>query len=170
MRKIIFHQDLLDLIKNRKGKALNLGCGESEYSSLLSKNGWQVDLIDKNKEILKQEYFNNQKVFILDLENPKNRFRIKKILSKNYDLILLIKYTNRKILKSLDSILRYNGLIFIENFMEENFRKNRGYKLRKFELSISRYRMIKFFQDYNIKYRVQSAILKKRSHRRNSFS
>ena len=82
----------------------------------------------------------------------------------------MIKYTNRKILKSLDSILRYNGLIFIENFMEENFRKNRGYKLRKFELSISRYRMIKFFQDYNIKYRVQSAILKKRSHRRNSFS
>ena len=37
MRKIIFHQDLLDLIKNRKGKALNLGCGESEYSSVLSK-------------------------------------------------------------------------------------------------------------------------------------
>ena len=131
MRKIIFHQDLLGLIKNRKGKALNLGCGESEYSSVLSKNGWQVDLIDKNKEILKQKYFNNQKVFILDLENPKNRFRIKKILSKKYDLILLIKYTNRKIFRSLDSILKYNGLIFIENFMEEDSRKNRGYKLRK---------------------------------------
>ena len=83
MRKIIFHQDLLDLIKNRKGKALNLGCGESEYSSVLSKNGWQVDLIDKNKEILKQKYFNNQKVFVLDLENPENRFRIKKYYLKN---------------------------------------------------------------------------------------
>ena len=164
MRKIIFHQDLLSLIKSKKGKALNLGCGESEYSSVLSKNGWQVDLIDKNKEILKQKYFNNQKVFVLDLENPKNRFRIKKILSKKYDLILLIKYTNRRIFKSLDSILKYNGLIFIENFMEEDSRKNRGYKLRKFELSKSRYIMIKFFQDYNIEYRVQSAILKKRSH------
>ena len=164
MKKIIFHQDLLGLIKNRKGKALNLGCGESEYSSLLSKNGWQVDLIDKNKEILKQEYFNNQKVFILDLENPKNRFRIKKIISKKYDLILFIKYTNRQIFRSLDSILRYNGLIFIENFMEEDSRKNRGYKLRKFELSKSRYRTKKFFQNYNIKYRIQSAILKKRSH------
>ena len=163
MRRIIFHQDLLGLIKNRKGKALNLGCGESKYSSLLSKNGWQVDLIDKNKEILKQKYFNNQKVFILDLENPKNRFRIKKILSKKYDLILLIKYTNRKIFRSLDSILKYGGLIFIENFMEKDSRKNRGYKLRKFELSRSRYRMIKFFQDYNIRYRVQSAILGKRS-------
>ena len=119
MKKIIFHQDLLGFIKNKKGKALNLGCGESEYSSVLSKNGWQVDLIDKNKEILKQEYFNNQKVFILDLENPKNRFRIKKILSKKYDLILLIKYTNRKIFKSLESILNFNGLVFIENFMEE---------------------------------------------------
>jgi hypothetical protein len=128
------------------------------------KNGWQVDLIDKNKEILKQKYFNNQKVFVLDLENSENRFRIKKILSKKYDLILLIKYTNRGIFKSLDSILNYNGLIFIENFMEEDSRKNRGYKLRKFELSKSRYRMIKFFQDYNIEYRVQSAILKKRSH------
>ncbi len=164
MKKIIFHQDLLGLIKNRKGKALNLGCGESEYSSLLSKNGWQVDLIDKNKEILKQEYFNNQKVFILDLENPKNRFRIKKIISKKYDLILFIKYTNRQIFRSLDSILRYNGLIFIENFMEEDSRKNRGYKLRKFELSKSKYRTKKFFQNYNIKYRIQSAILKKRSH------
>ena len=164
MRKIIFHQDLLGLIKNRKGKALNLGCGESEYSSVLSKNGWQVDLIDKNKEILKQKYFNNQKVFVLDLENSENRFRIKKVLSKKYDLILLIKYTNRGIFKSLDSILNYNGLIFIENFMEEDSRKNRGYKLRKFELSKSRYRMIKFFQDYNIGHRVQSAILKKRSH------
>ena len=164
MRKIIFHQDLIGLIKNRKGKALNLGCGESKYSSVLSKNGWQVDLIDKNKEILKQKFFNNQKVFILDLENPKNRFRIKKILSKKYDLILLIKYTNRKIFRSLNSILKHNGLIFVENFMEEDSRKNRGYKLRKFELSKSRYRIIKFFQDYNIKYRVQSAILKKRSH------
>ena len=65
MRKIIFHQDLLGLIKNRKGKALNLGCGESEYSSVLSKNGWQVDLIDKNKKILKQKYFNNQKYLYL---------------------------------------------------------------------------------------------------------
>ncbi len=164
MRKIIFHQDLLGLIKKRKGKALNLGSGESEYSSVLSKNGWQVDLIDKNKEILKREYFNNQKVFILDLENSKNRFRIKKIFSKKYDLILLIKYTNRKIFRSLDSILKDNGLIFIENFIEEDSRKNRGYKLKKFELSKSRYRMIKFFQDYNIKYKVQSAILMKRSH------
>ena len=164
MRKIIFHQDLLGLIKNRKGKALNLGCGESKYSFVLSKHGWQVDLIDKNKEILKQKYFNNQKVFILDLENPKNRFRIKKILSKKYDLILLIKYTNRRIFRSLDSILKYNGLIFIENFLQEDFKKNRDYKLRKFELTKSRYLTIKFSQNYNIKYRIQSAILKKRSH------
>ena len=164
MRKITFHQNLLGLIRKRKGKALNLGCGESEYSSMLSKNGWHVDLIDKNKEILKQRYFNNQKIFILDLENPKNRFQIKKILSKKYDLILLIKYTNRKIFKSLDGVLKYNGLIFVENFMEGGSRKNRGYKLRKFELSKSRYRMIKFFQNYNIKYRIQSAILKKKIH------
>ena len=164
MRKIIFHQDLSGLIKSRKGKALDLGCGESEYSSVLSRNGWQVDLIDKNKEILKKEYFNNQKVFILDLENTKNRFRIKKILAKKYDLILLIKYTNRIIFRSLDSILKYDGLIYIENFMEEDSRKNRGYKLKKFELSKSRYRLIKFFQGYNIKYSIQSAILKKRSH------
>ena len=103
-------------------------------------------------------------MFILDLENSKNRFRIKKIFSKKYDLILLIKYTNRKIFRSLDSILKDNGLIFIENFIEEDSRKNRGYKLKKFELSKSRYRMIKFFQDYNVKYKVQSAILMKRSH------
>ena len=48
--------------------------------------------------------------------------------------------------------------------MEEDSRKNRDYKLRKFELSKSKYRTKKFFQNYNIKYRVQSAILKKRSH------
>jgi len=164
VRKIIFHQDLLELIKSKKGKALNLGCGESKYSSILSKNGWQVDLIDKDKKILKKKYFNNQKVFILDLENPKNRFQIKKILSKKYDLILLIKYTNRKIFRSLVSILKRNGLIFIENFMEGSCRKNKSYKLRKFELSKSRYCTIKFSQNYNIKYRIQSAILKKRSH------
>ena len=163
MRKIVFHQDLLGLIKNRKGNALNLGCGESKYSDVLAKNGWQVDLIDKDKEILKQKYFINQKVFILDLENSKNRFLIKKIFTKKYDLILLIKYTNRKIFRSLDSLLKYNGLIFIQNFMVEDSRKNRGYKLSKFELSKSRYRIIKFSQNYNIKYKVQSAILKKRS-------
>ena len=56
---------------------------ESEYSSVLSKNGWQVDLIDKNKEILKQKYFNNQKVFILDLENLKIDFVLKKYYLKN---------------------------------------------------------------------------------------
>ena len=52
MRKIIFHKDLLSLIKKKKGKALDLGCGESNYSSVLSKNGWQVDLVDSNKKIL----------------------------------------------------------------------------------------------------------------------
>ena len=91
MRKIIFHKDLLSLIKKKKGKALDLGCGESNYSSVLSKNGWQVDLVDSNKKILNQKTFHNQKIFVIDLENSENRFLIQKSLSKKYDLILLIK-------------------------------------------------------------------------------
>ena len=164
MRKIIFHKDLLNLIKKKKGKALDLGCGESNYSSVLSKNGWQVDLVDSNKKILNQKTFYNQKIFVIDLENSENRFLIQKSLSKKYDLILLIKYTNRKIFKTLQQILKINGLIFIENFMVENFIKNRSYKLRKFELSNSKYYMIKFYQGYHLKRKVQSAILKKRGH------
>ena len=117
------------------------------------------------KKILNQKTFHNQKKFIIDLENSKNRFLIQKIFSKKYDLILLIKYTNRKIFKSLQHTLNNNGLIFIENFMEEDFRKNRAYKLRNFELSNSRYCIVKFFQGYNIKKKkVQSAILRKRGH------
>ena len=164
MRKIIFHKDLLNLIKKKKGKALDLGCGESNYSSVLSKNGWQVDLVDSNKKILNQKTFYNQKIFVIDLENSENRFLIQKSLSKKYDLILLIKYTNRKIFKTLQQILKINGLIFIENFMVENFIKNRSYKLRKFELSNSKYGMVKFYQGYHLKRKVQSAILKKRCH------
>ena len=164
MNKIIFHKELLGFIKKKKGKALELGSGESNYSSILSRYGWQVDLIDK-KNIINQKTFHNQRIFIIDLENLKNRFLIQRIFSKKYDLILLIKYTNRKIFKSLQKILNNNGLIFIENFMKEDSKKNREYKLGKFELSNSRYCMVKFFQGYNIKKRkVQSAILKKRSH------
>ena len=164
MRKIIFHKDLLNLIKKKEGKALDLGCGESNYSSVLSKNGWQVDLVDSNKKILNQKTFYNQKIFVIDLENSENRFLIQKSLSKKYDLILLIKYTNRKIFKTLQQILKINGLIFIENFMVENFIKNRRYKLRKFELSNAKYCMVKIYQGYHLKRKVQSAILKKRCH------
>lgn len=164
MRKIIFHKDLLSLIKKKKGRALDLGCGESNYSSVLSRNGWQVDLVDSNKKILNQKTFHNQKIFAIDLENSENRFLILKSLSKKYDLILLIKYTNRKIFKTLQQILKINGLIFIENFMVENSINNRSYKLRKFELSNSKYCMVKFYQGYHLKRKVQSAILKKRGH------
>ena len=48
--------------------------------------------------------------------------------------------------------------------MVENFIKNRSYKLRKFELSNSKYCIVKFYQGYQLKRKVQSAILKKRGH------
>ena len=161
MRKIIFHKELLDYIKKKKGRALDIGCGESNYSQILSRNGWQVDLIDKKEKFIKLKKFHNQRIFIIDLENPENRFLLQRIFFKKYDLILFIKYTNREMLKKINITLNKKGLIFIENFMRVDSKNDRKYKLKKFELTRSNYKTLKFFQGVYSKKSLQAAILRK---------
>ena len=54
MRKIFFNDHFVRLVKSKRGKALDLACGNGNFSMFLIKNHWKVDSVDlqnKNKLI-----------------------------------------------------------------------------------------------------------------------
>jgi len=164
MAKIYHHDFLLSISKKKKGVALDLACGSSIYSKILVKNGWKVDCIDISQQLKIENKFFNEKFHKIDLQSFKNNLHFKKLVSKKYNLILLIKYTNRPLIKSLPDYLKHEGYIFCENFMVKKH-NNRSYRLKRFELlSLLRekIRRVKFFQgiikDDKI---IQSAVFQK---------
>ena len=59
MRRIFFNDHFLRLVRSKKGKALDLACGNGKFSMFLQKNHWEVDSIDlqnKNKLIPSRFY------------------------------------------------------------------------------------------------------------------
>ena len=54
MRRIFFNDHFCKVSKVKKGKALDLACGNGKFSMFLIKNHWEVDSVDlqnKNKLI-----------------------------------------------------------------------------------------------------------------------
>lgn len=164
MAKIYHHDFLLKISKKKSGMVLDLACGSSIYSKILVKNGWKVDCIDIRQQLKFEKKFFNEKFHKIDLQNFKNNLYFKKLVSKKYNLILLIKYTNRPLMNILPDYLKTEGYIFCENFMI-NKHKKRSYRLKKFELLYffrEKMKQVKFFQGI-IKgnKRIQSAVFQK---------
>lgn len=148
MAEIYHHNFLLSISKKKRGVALDLACGSSIYSKILVKNGWKVDCIDISQQLKFENRFFNEKFHKIDLQSFKNNLHFKKLVSKKYNLILLIKYTNRPLMKSLPDYLKNEGYIFCENFMVKKL-NNRSYRLKRFELLDllrEKIRRVKFFQ------------------------
>ena len=95
MAKIYFHEFLLKISKQKKGTALDLACGKSHYSNILSKNGWYVDHVDIKKDLKFHNHSNKEKFHHINLCTFNHNLNFRKLLSKKYNLILILKYTNR---------------------------------------------------------------------------
>lgn len=164
MANIYHHDFLLSISKKKRGVALDLACGSSTYSKILAKNGWKVDCIDIIQELKFGNKFLNEKFHRIDLKTFKNNLHFKKLASKKYNLILLFKYTNRPLMKSLSNYLKNDGYIFCENFMVGK-KNNRNYRLKKFELLNlfrEKIKRVKFYQGITKGNKIiQSAVFQK---------
>lgn len=108
--------------KFSKGNALDIACGNGRHSIYLAKSGYTIDAFDISEvaiDKLNQKNLENINAQQIDLEDfiPK---------SQNYDLIIKVNYLDRKLIPTLASSLKTNGVLFIETYMSHpsNEKKN----------------------------------------------
>ena len=116
------------------GKALDIGAGNGRHSIFLAEQGFSVDAIDISDIGLAKFAGRHPKIHAVcaDLDTfeiPRNR----------YDLIVNIKYLNRRLFPYINEGLKAGGILIFETFLEsgedtENQSACRDYLLRKNEL------------------------------------
>jgi len=119
MSKIFFKKELIDFVKKKEGKALDLASGRGHYSKLLTKFNWKVDSIDIKKRY-KSEDYKNINFTKIDIENIDHEFFKKKLKFQKYDLILLFRFLHRPLFDLIPNLLKMRGLFFCETFMIKN--------------------------------------------------
>lgn len=121
---------------------LDLACGSGRDSVFMSINGWSMTSVDYKKSSLdKLNDFSaqhNQKISTLsiDLENDFSQILA---LKQQFDAIILVRYLHRPMLSHLEQIIKKNGFIVYQTFMQgcEKFGspKNPRFLLKKGELA-----------------------------------
>ena len=165
MSKIFFKKELIDFVKKKEGKALDLASGRGHYSKLLTKFNWKVDSIDIKKRY-KSEDYKNINFTKIDIENIDHEFLKKKLKFQKYDLILLFRFLHRPLFDLIPNLLKIQGLFFCETFMIKNGNgklNTKKYMLKENELidlNKKNLSLINFYQgpDFEKKYLIQSAI------------
>lgn len=115
------------------GKSLDIGCGNGKYSIFMSGKGFNVEALDKNKEILNncKKHFkeNNLKIKtilsdIQDFDFLENKYSL--IIAKN-SLHLLKSKEIELIIQKIYNSLRSEGIFFIEIFSTKDpvFRRSK---------------------------------------------
>ncbi|MBW2412362.1 MAG: methyltransferase domain-containing protein [Deltaproteobacteria bacterium] len=114
--------------------ALDIGAGNGRNSLFLARQGFSVDAVDISDEGLKQFAGRHSDIHPIceDLDTfdiPGNR----------YDLIINVKYLNRRIFPYIKEGLRPGGLLIFETFLETGYSDSenkiqRDYLLRENEL------------------------------------
>jgi len=115
-------------------KALDIGAGNGRNSLFLAEQGFSVDAVDISDEGLK--LFAGSHPDIHPICADLDTFDIP---GKRYDLIVNVKFLNRRILPYIKEGLRKGGILIFETFVEtdkagENESICRDYLLRKNEL------------------------------------
>jgi SAM-dependent methyltransferase len=115
-------------------KALDIAAGNGRNSLFLAEHGFLVDAVDISQEGLKQ--FAGTHPQILPICADLDTFDIPR---KRYDLIVNVKYLNRRIFPYIKEGLRKGGILIFETFVETeqtgaNESISRDYVLRKNEL------------------------------------
>ena len=157
-------------ILNSQNNALDLACGNGEYSIILAKGGWKVLSVDK-KEIKETKVRNLLRIdyYKIDLEKNIKSFIKKKPFNKKFNLIIVFNFLNRELLKKIPFLLNKNGILIYKTFMIGNEKygrpSNQNYLLKKNELlklGSNKLKIKSFFQGKkNEKSVIQSAIFQK---------
>ena len=115
-------------------RALDIGAGNGRNSLFLSHHGFSVDAVDISEEGLKLFAGNHSNIYPIcaDLDAfdfPTNR----------YDLIVNIKFLNRRLFPCIREGLKKDGILIFESFLETGCsavdkKMSRDYLLKKNEL------------------------------------
>jgi SAM-dependent methyltransferase len=100
------------------GRVLDLACGNGRHAIWLAKQGYQVDAIDRDAQVVSNMVgMDNINVFIADLEAgdwPHS--------DRKYDGIIVSRYLYRPLLRTLAALLNPGGILIYETFMAGNER------------------------------------------------
>ena len=127
-------------IKSSKNcNALDVACGNGLKSIYLANNGWNVTAIDINKS-LEKKFDSHKKInfFNINLEKKIKNYISKPPFNKKFNLVIVFRYLYRPLLSFLPKLLKKEGILIYETFMEGNEKygrpNNKNYLLKKNEL------------------------------------
>jgi len=102
----------------KAGRVLDLACGNGRHAIWLVKQGYQVDAIDRDAQVVSSmEGMDNINVFVADLEAgdwPHS--------DRKYDGLIVSRYLYRPLLHTLPAMLNPGGVLIYETFMVGNER------------------------------------------------
>jgi SAM-dependent methyltransferase len=102
----------------KSGRILDLACGSGRHAIWLTKQGYQVDALDRDaKALANMAGIDNIDVYIVDLEAgdwPDS--------GQRYDGIIVSRYLYRPLLSRLAELLNPGGMLIYETFMVGNER------------------------------------------------
>jgi len=102
----------------KNGRVLDLACGTGRHAIWLAKQGYQVDAIDRDAQVVSSMVeIDNINVVILDLEAgdwPQS--------GQRYDGLVVSRYLYRPLLQTLATLLNPGGVLIYETFMVGNER------------------------------------------------
>ena len=137
-----FNQHLLPV----KGNALDLACGYGSNAICLAMNGLKVSAWDISKIALEKLSLRSKEFdFIISCE-------IRDVLQQppepdTFDIIVVSKFLDRKLIKHIRHAIKPNGLIFYQTFIKDRIIKsgpeNPNYQLNENEL-------LDFFEDWKL--------------------
>ena len=139
---LYFNQHLLPV----KGSALDLACGYGSNAICLAMNGLKVSAWDISKIALEKLSLRSKEFdFIINCE-------IRDVLQQPpepdaFDIIVISKFLDRKLIKHIRHAIKPNGLIFYQTFIKDRIIKsgpeNPNYQLNENEL-------LDFFEDWKL--------------------
>ena len=111
------------------GRALDLACGPGHNSIFLADQGWQVDAIDISDVALKLIDHPRVSAKCQDLDDYT-------VPNATYDLIVNLRFLDRRLFPSILDGLRPEGVLVFETFLQESAHVSRKeWKLEPGELS-----------------------------------
>jgi SAM-dependent methyltransferase len=97
-----------------KGRALDIACGNGRNSKFLAQNGFKVDAVDISDVALRQLPDNDARINIICVD-----IDIWQIPQNRYELIINIRFLDRRLFPMIKKGLKPGGVLIFESFIDE---------------------------------------------------